>query len=847
MKTSGIKKTSALAVLVMLSMSLIQSASAVVGSGISPLRPVFLALGTSPVLSNTYVVNSNYVLGSNGVLPAIHFELNTGSYAQVDVYQVGGSLVKNLLTQVSPSAPLSAGASEIQWNEPTTVGTFYFKVHVQNTMNASDYQDYTSGNVYVTNAANTPRITYVYADTQTFNPVTSYTTIHWGISGNQNVYATLRIYPKNDFLNIVKSFDTANVGQGDYLTVWNGKDNDGNYAPAGTYIGELKIYTVGTTAADTGTTAQMNVVYATLPIVTAPNVNSLSITPATFNPSNSEQATISFGVDKSFDYATVRIYDSASVLRKTITTSANQNSVNWNGKYDNGSIVNGTYTVVVSATSNANGTGNLKTGSVNVNYYTSSVTPSITSLSVSPNPFNPTTQSTNIYYTLDNPGYVTVQIASPYAKTLLNNVYKTTGTQTQNWDGRDVNGNRVSDGTYVATVQVRNTNNVVTDTETVNVQVNSTGSTGTQTGTIIKNLTINPDIFNPNNQTSIAYYQVVKQANVTVQIIDSSNNVVRNLVSNVTRYPTPIPASTIYIPYYGTGNYNYSDTWNGRNDYGNILPDAVYRFKISANSTDGQTDTETAYVQVNTNNTVIGFPTNVTCAGYIDVTVNNPYCRAIQEMKNLGVFNGYNDNTFGAYQQINRAETVKVVLLALGLSTNYSGAALNFSDIYYSNAWYMPYLRSAVSYGIIQGYPDGTFRPDQTINRVELLKIFLKASGVSMPYCSTTPFVDTVNNSENRWYIDFVCFAKSYGLMHDDGTGRFNPAAPITRGDVADLFYQFSNRGFKTSTPTANNYVTPTTYNYQQPAPTYYVPPTYNYSAPAPSYPYNNYGYNYNY
>ena len=161
-----------------------------------------------------------------------------------------------------------------------------------------------------------------------------------------------------------------------------------------------------------------------------------------------------------------------------------------------------------------------------------------------------------------------------------------------------------------------------------------------------------------------------------------------------------------------------------------------------------------------------------------------------------GIFHGYSDGSFRPFQPINRAEATKVILLALsyGLSGN-NGSNLGFSDVD-PNAWYMPYLRAAQALGIIHGYPDGTFKPEKTLNRVELLKMFLTAAGVNVPYCDSVPYNDTPNNGDTRWYIDYVCFASRNGLMYSDGSGRFNPGSPMTRADVADLFYQFENKGY---------------------------------------------------
>ena len=424
-------------------------------------------------------------------------------------------------------------------------------------------------------------------------------------------------------------------------------------------------------------------------------------------------------------------------------------------------------------------------GSTNCN--SSSTTPDLTGVYASPSTFNPSSQSSTIYYTLNTSANVTVEVLnsnSSLVRTLSDTVCRNNGSNSYNWDGRDMYNNMVNDGTY--TVRVRATNGSNSDTEYTYVTVNRNGG-GTNNGTLILNMYVQPEIFNPRNgQTSTAYYNLNQTATVTTEILDRNGVVVRTLVDNITRYSNNYAYTTSY------GSYNYADQWNGRDRYNNIVPDNVYQFRVRANG-NGQSDTKTAWVEVDTDGIIIGFPNGSTCAGYIDVSSNSPYCKAIELMKDNGVFTGYNDGTFRPYQQINRAETVKVILLALSIPLNSNFTTL-FSDTD-NNAWYAQYLRTAKALGIIRGYPDGTFRPNQTINRVELLKVFLESSGVNIPYCNYAPYKDTPVNADTRWYIDYACYAKSNTLMHDDGTGRFAPAAPMTRGDVADLFYQFEIKG----------------------------------------------------
>lgn len=168
-----------------------------------------------------------------------------------------------------------------------------------------------------------------------------------------------------------------------------------------------------------------------------------------------------------------------------------------------------------------------------------------------------------------------------------------------------------------------------------------------------------------------------------------------------------------------------------------------------------------------------------TCAGFTDVPNDSPNCAALTYVKNQGIFTGYPDGTFKPDQVINRAETVKVITEGFDLNMLPDPSdKLGFSDVVL-HEWYMPYLATAKSEGVIQGYPDGTFKPEQTVNYVELIKVFFETADVTLPATS----------SSDAWYQKYLTYAKDNNyLTYTDLT------AGMKRSDVAKLFYQLSQK-----------------------------------------------------
>lgn len=80
----------------------------------------------------------------------------------------------------------------------------------------------------------------------------------------------------------------------------------------------------------------------------------------------------------------------------------------------------------------------------------------------------------------------------------------------------------------------------------------------------------------------------------------------------------------------------------------------------------------------------------------------------------------------------------------------------------------------AKSHHLIQGYDDGTFKPDNTINRAEFAKIIIEATTDSSK--STNCFLDV----KEEWFAPYVCTAKSLGIVGGYPDGRFKPNSSIS-------------------------------------------------------------------
>jgi plastocyanin/predicted DNA-binding antitoxin AbrB/MazE fold protein len=206
---------------------------------------------------------------------------------------------------------------------------------------------------------------------------------------------------------------------------------------------------------------------------------------------------------------------------------------------------------------------------------------------------------------------------------------------------------------------------------------------------------------------------------------------------------------------------------------------------------------------------------------FTDVSASSPYYNAVTYLKAHGVISGYADGTFKPDQQVNRAEALKIILLGSGIQVPASVDLEPFRDTD-RTAWYAPYVAQAKTLNIVSGYADGTFKPAQTVNMVENLKILLmtKKVDLSTVIAASNPYADALTG---QWYTPYVEYAKEKNLIDADNKNMIYPSQPMTRGKLADAMYRLmymNDMGWSTYTAGGNTQSQQTISTTEQPATT---------------------------
>ncbi len=177
---------------------------------------------------------------------------------------------------------------------------------------------------------------------------------------------------------------------------------------------------------------------------------------------------------------------------------------------------------------------------------------------------------------------------------------------------------------------------------------------------------------------------------------------------------------------------------------------------------------------------------SVFAADFPDVSSSHPNYTAINFLRARGVINGYEDGTYKPNREVTRAEFLKIILLSSG-NPVMAGDLLRgpFPDVP-STAWYFGFINRALALGVVSGYADGTFQPNRTVNRVEALKIMLRANNITEAALPTgTSYSDVV---QTEWYAPYARYAFNNRLF--DGA-RLNPGQMMNRAEVAEMVYRF--------------------------------------------------------
>jgi len=152
-----------------------------------------------------------------------------------------------------------------------------------------------------------------------------------------------------------------------------------------------------------------------------------------------------------------------------------------------------------------------------------------------------------------------------------------------------------------------------------------------------------------------------------------------------------------------------------------------------------------------------------------DVPAGAWYGTAVSTLANLGIITGYQDGTFDPRRSITRAELA--VILARFCDASGNTVLDRFTDI--SGSWARKYINQAAEAGLVYGYKDGTFRPDQNITRAETIVMVNRILGRSASADTVVKGYKTFSDvPANAWYYWDIVEASNAHSFNRDGSAE---------------------------------------------------------------------------
>lgn len=176
---------------------------------------------------------------------------------------------------------------------------------------------------------------------------------------------------------------------------------------------------------------------------------------------------------------------------------------------------------------------------------------------------------------------------------------------------------------------------------------------------------------------------------------------------------------------------------------------------------------------------------------YTDLTTSHMNYKAITYLSEKDVLEGYSDGTFKPSTGINRAEFFKILVASLDVEINPEVYKDCYPDVHAE--WYAKYICYGTAQGWVEGYPDGTFKPGDSINKVEALKMLLESrnistNGLTLLNYNIPSYTDT---PEEEWYYPYLQIA--YGLkLLEEKESTFNPNGLRTRSEVSEETFRLT-------------------------------------------------------
>lgn len=179
---------------------------------------------------------------------------------------------------------------------------------------------------------------------------------------------------------------------------------------------------------------------------------------------------------------------------------------------------------------------------------------------------------------------------------------------------------------------------------------------------------------------------------------------------------------------------------------------------------------------------------NCPSKSYKDVDQTQWYHNAVDYVLGNDLMKGTGKTTFSPDATLTRGMVVTVLGRMAGVKTSdYTGTS--FSDVK-AGSWYAPYVQWASKQGLVKGYEDGTFKPEQNVTREEMVTMLFRCwqsegNTWKTDVAALNAYKDSAKVSS--WALPAMRWAAANGVVNGVGDSMLEPQGQATRAQFAKI------------------------------------------------------------
>ena len=174
-----------------------------------------------------------------------------------------------------------------------------------------------------------------------------------------------------------------------------------------------------------------------------------------------------------------------------------------------------------------------------------------------------------------------------------------------------------------------------------------------------------------------------------------------------------------------------------------------------------------------------------------DIPVDADYLEALEFVITRGLFTGVSAYEFAPEATMTRAMYVTVLGRMTGINMSKYKTS-SFWDVP-EGSWYAPYVEWAAENGIVYGYEDGSFHPEESVTIEQAITFLARFAGFENEYHDYSNFMSRYFDTEeiDEWAIPYMGWASAY-LLYNGSRGYLRPLKDATRAEITVLLWNFA-------------------------------------------------------